>query len=108
VIPLAASQAAGGVFATAPLDDSTLAPWTDAAAAWLHLTSTETCTSTAPPSCTAERYQVWDGTVTVASVRPLRLQIAATVSYPADSGLPPVRLEGPIVFGVQRGSYCPD
>jgi hypothetical protein len=101
-IPFAGTPAAGSFspFTTAPTDDSTLAPFTDTAPAWLP--------PVPGPDEAAQRDQTWQGSVTVTSAQPLRLQMDATVSYPADSGRPPVRLDGAVTFTVEQSLFCRD
>ncbi len=111
--PISASPSAEsfGSFSVEAPTDRTPFP-TDAIEAWLHLAPPADCARTTPDICTADqkaqRDQAWAGTMEVVAVRPLRLKIAATVSYPADSGLPPQTLDGVVSFDVQHGSVCQD
>ena len=110
--PISASPSANrSSFTLEAASDRTPFP-TDSIEAWLQLAPSADCTRTTPDICTAnlkaQRDQAWVGTVEVVAVRPLRLRINATVSYPADSGIAPQALDGVVSFDVQHGSVCRD
>ena len=82
----------------------------DAVTAFLWTAVGPDCTRQTPDICAAEQdardRQTVTGTVQVSSIKPLRLQLNLTVTYPPESGASPRTIAGEVTFNVSHGEYC--
>jgi hypothetical protein len=101
-LAIVSSPAAQGrpTFSFVPTDDPNGSPPTDAVGLWFLSGPNRT-------DFEADREQVSSGTLEVTSVSPLRLHLAATVTYPV-SGRPSRSFDGDVVFAISRTSMCVD